>query len=499
MPDPRRALSWLPVAVAVASLGAAGPDTRLPEAARAGDRKAVDVLLAAGAAVNTTEPDGTTALHWAVYRDDAAMTRRLLDARANVNLANRNGATSLTLACTNGNAAIVEQLLAAGADPSAAPSGAPPLISCASVGAAAAARMLVARGADVNRPDTWRGQTALMWAAAENHVSVMKVLLEAGAKVDARSSSGTFTALMFAVRQDARDAARLLIDEGADVNFTTPAGQTVLRVAINNRHYTLAAMLLDAGARPDTRDKQGTTPLHDLVTSRSPQRHSGNRFVAFNEGDSSQLDSLDLMKKLVAKGADPNARTEPVPVIHERWTDKGIYSAGRPFMDNGVNLGGATPYLLAAQAADVEAMRLLPTLGADPRLATHGNNTPLMVAAGIGFVEGSRHYRSEHDALEAVKLAVAAGVDVNATNANGQTALHGAVYRAANSIIRYLIASGARTDFQDELERTALKLAEQGFNQVASVIRRDSAAALLKELGAKSEPAPRTMKPPDAN
>jgi ankyrin repeat protein len=121
-----------------------------------------------------------------------------------------------------------------------------------------------------------------------------------------------------------------------------------------------------------------------------------------------------------------------------------------------------------------------------------------MLAAGIGYVEGSRRYRPERDALEAVKLAATAGVDVNASNANGQTALHGAVYRAANAIIRYLVDAGARTDFQDELERTPLKLAEQGFNQVASLIRREAAAALLKELGAKPTPPARSMPEPDA-
>jgi ankyrin repeat protein len=188
----------------------------------------------------------------------------------------------------------------------------------------------------------------------------------------------------------------------------------------------------------------------------------------------------------VAWGADPNAVTADAKVVHEKWTDKGIYSAGRPFMDNGVNVGGATPYLLAAQAADVEAMRLLQQLGADPLRVTSASNTAVMVASGVGYVEGSRRYRTEREALEAVKLAVAAGVDVNAANANGQTALHGAVYRAANSIIRYLVEAGAKLDVPDELDRTPLKLAEQGFNQVASLIRRDNAAALLRELGAKS-------------
>jgi ankyrin repeat protein len=487
MPSPRGSLAWVVVA-AVATLGA-GKDIRLPEAARAGDMEAVRALLAAGAEVDASDPDGTTALHWAVYRDDAAMVARLIEAGADVNRPNRNGAIPLALACPNAaaNPAIVERLLAAGADPNASPTGAPPIVACAGVGAESAVRMLIARGADVNAADGWKEQTALMWAAAENHVGTVRLLLETGARVDARSN-GAFTALMFAVRQDARDAARLLIDAGADVNHATPAGQTVLRLAINNRHYTLAAALLDAGANANARDKQGTTPLHDLIASRNPPRHLGNQFLAFTEVDPAQLHSLELLKQLVGKGADLNARTEPRPIVHERWTDRAIYSAGRPFMDNGVNMGGATPYLLAAQAADVDAMRVLQELGADPRLATYANNTAVMLAAGIGHVEGSRRFRSESEALEAVELALAAGVDVNASNANGQTALHGAVYRAANSIIRHLIEAGARTDFQDELDRTALKLAENGFNQVASLIRRDSAAALLRELGAVDPP-----------
>jgi uncharacterized protein len=497
MPDARRVHGWLPVVLAASALGAATPDTRLPEAARAADRETVNRLIAAGSPVDADEPDGTTALHWAVYHDDLAMTERLLDAGANVNAANRNGATALTLACTHAGTAIVDRLLKAGADPSGGPSGAPPLLACAQRGAVPAVQMLIARGADVNAKDSWRGQTPLMWAAAENHSDLIEVLLAAGAAVDARST-GNFTALMFAVRQDAREAVRLLVAAGADVNLTGPNGQDVLRLAITNRHYTLAATLLDAGARPKVRDKQGRTPLHDLITSRSPQRNSDNQFIAVGEGDSPQLSSLELMKKLAAHGADPNARAEPTPIVHERWTDKGIYSASRPLMDNGVNLGGATPYLLAAQAADVEAMRLLQTLGADPRLATYANNTAVMLAAGIGYVEGSRRYRPERDALEAVKLAATAGVDVNASNANGQTALHGAVYRAANTIIRYLVEAGARTDFQDELERTPLKLAEQGFNQVASLIRREAAAAVLKELGARSTPPARAPSVPDA-
>ena len=498
MPHARRSVRWILVALATVSTGAAAADTRLPEAARAGDQKTVDALIRAGANVNVPEADGTVALHWAVYRDDAVMIARLLGAGADANLANRNGATPLTLACTNGSAAIVERLLNAGARLSAAESGLTPLAACAAAGATDAVRMLIGRGADVNAADTVRRQTPLMWASADNHAAVIKLLVEAGANVNARSA-GNFTALMFAARQDARDAALALVAAGADLDFAAPNGQTALRLAVSNRHYMLASTLLERGAKASTRDRQGNTPLHDLVATRSPARHQGNQFLVFNETETTERESLALMKKLVSSGADPNARTEPERIVHERWTDKGIYSANRPFIDNGVNMGGATPYLLAAQGADVEGMRLLAELGADPRIATYSNNTSLMLAAGIGYVEGQRRYRPEQNALEAVKLTLAAGVDVNTTNANGQTALHGAVYRAANSIIRLLVTSGARTDFQDELDRTPLKLAQDGFNQVASLIRRDSSAALLKELGAKLPPPPTPApKEPDA-
>ncbi len=473
------------------AVAAGGSDSPLPDAAQAGDRAAVARLLGAGADADERAADDTTALHWAAYRDDPNLAALLLAAGADPNAANRNGATPLGMACANagsGSSArpdLIVRLLQAGADPGLAPVGEPPLLTCARTGDTRAVRALLAHGAEVDAAEGWRGQTALMWAAAENHTAILRELLEAGAGVDAASTGG-FTALLFAVRQDAQEAVRLLLAAGADPGVAAPNGQTVLRVAIANRHYTVAGLLLAAGADPIVRDRRGNTALHDLVASRSPPRHLGNQFVAFNREDPSQLPSLELMDRLLAAGADPNARTEPVPIRHERWTDEGIYSAGRPFMDNRVNLGGATPYLLAAQAADVVAMRRLAARGADPRLATYANNTAVMLAAGVGHVEGSRRFRPESEALAAVRLALDAGVDVNAGNANGQTALHGAVYRAADTIIRHLVDAGARMDFADELDRTALDLAERGFNQVASLIRRDRSAALMRSLGARS-------------
>ncbi|MCY4029602.1 MAG: ankyrin repeat domain-containing protein [Acidobacteria bacterium] len=484
------ALSVLPAASLLAAPTAAD-DRRLPDAARDGDRAVIARLLAEAVDVDAAAVDGTTALHWAVYRDDAELAGALLDAGADPDVVNRNGATPLGLACAGAGARLVTVLLDAGADPGLAPRGEAPLLTCAHTGAVAAVRALLSRGADIDAADTWRGQTPLMWAAAENHVPVMNVLLEGGAAVDAASTGG-FTALMFAVRQDARDAARLLLAAGADLDARAPNGQSLLRMAITNRHYPLATLLLARGADPTARDSQGNTALHDLVAARALQRRPQVP-AAVSEGAALHAtESLELMRLLLEAGADPNARTEPRP----RLTDARAQAGGRPAIDNQVNMGGATPYTAAARGADHEAMRLLAEHGADPRLATYANNTALTLAAGVVFTEGLRLQRPEPDVLAAVELALAHGVDIDGANAHGQTALHGAVYRAADSVIRHLIAAGARTDLADELDRTPLDLAEQGFNQAASVIRRDRSAALLRELGAVSS---RPAAPADAS
>jgi ankyrin repeat protein len=379
----------------------------------------------------------------------------------------------LSLACTNANAALVARLLEAGADPHRAPSGEPPILTCARSGNPAAVAALLDGGASVDARETWRCQTPLMWAAAEDHAEVVKLLLVRGADVDTATEEGRFTALTFAARQGALESARLLIDEGADVDArAATTGETLLQVAIKNRHYAIASLLLRRGANPRAADKGGRTALHALVTARAPV----SRERAPGVEDSS--DGLDLMRALLAAGADPDAMTAGLPKL----ADALVPSAIRPIIDNAVNTGGATPLLLAAQAADFEAMRVLLAGGADPLATTYGGTTALMLAAGLVFVEGSQRFRSESDALEAVRLALEAGTDVNAINEHGQTALHGAVYRAANTVIEALIGAGARTDLADERGRTPLALAEQGFNQVASVIRRERAAELLRRL-----------------
>jgi ankyrin repeat protein len=406
-------------------------DTHLADAAERQDTAAIRRLIEQGANPNVWQADGMTALHWAVYHDDLETAKLLVGAKADAKVANRYGVTPLAIACTNGNAAIVELLLEAGADPnSTLPGGETALMTASRTGRPGPIKALLARGAKVDARER-KGQTALMWAAAEGHVEAVDLLLQAGADFRTSLASG-FTPLFFAVREGRTSVVLRLLKAGDDVNQTMrpqggsgaarPKETTPLILAVENGHFELAATLLMAGGNPDARPA-GYTALHAITWVRKPIRGDGDPPP---EGSGS-LSSLDFVRQIVAKGADIDARLE-----------RGESGRGR------FTTTGSTPFLLAARACDVPLMRLLVELGADPDLPNADRCPPLGAAAGVGALgDGDEAAGTEEEALEAVRLLLELGADVNAVDANGETAMHGAAYQSRFQLVQLLADHGA--------------------------------------------------------
>jgi ankyrin repeat protein/mono/diheme cytochrome c family protein len=444
----------------------AGPsaDITLVQAVKAGNVQTVRAMVKAKADANSAEPDGTTALHWAVQNGNVEMVDLLIRSGAKVAATNRYGVTPLTVACTAGNAAIVERLLAAGADPNGSLSdGETPLMTAARTGSAETIKALIARSADVNARERRKGQTALMWAAAENNVAAIRALIEAGADVNERSTGGSFTPYLFAIRAGHIDAAHALIDAGVNVNQSLADGTSALVLAVMNAHYELAAALLDKGANPNA-DNQGWTALHQIAWSR---RHNAG-FNLPGPVATGGLDSLDLVRKLVQKGANVNARMTREPRDGNR---------------NQLNRIGSTPFLMAAKSDDVPLMRVLLETGADPSLTTNHGTTALMAAAGVGIWAPGENPGTHEEALAAVKLALdVGGGKVNDVDQDGETALHGAVYRGgAIPVIQFLIDKGATLDVKNKKGWTPVVVAD-GVEYTPAVLKRyPEAAALLRK------------------
>lgn len=418
------------------------------------------------------------ALFRALERNDLPAVERLLKAGADAKAANRYGVTPLHVAATNGSAAAIERLVAAGADVNAQlPDGETVLMTAARTGQPDAIKALVNKGANVSAKERQKGQTALMWAAAENNAEAIKVLVAAGASLNERSK-GSFTSLMFAVRGGHLDAVAALVDVGANVNEAMPDGTSTLVVAVINAHYELAALLVDRGANASA-DAQGWTALHQIAWSR---RHN----VGFNSPGpvpTGRLDSLDLARLLVKKGANVNARLKREPRDGNR---------------NLLNRLGATPFLMAAKNDDVPYMKVLLELGADPSLTTDLGATALMVAAGVGIWAPGENPGTPEEALAAVKVAFeAGGSDINAVDSNGDTALHGAVYRGGNiGAIEYLVSKGARMDIRNRKGMLPVEVAD-GEEHTPAVLKRypEAAAVLRRLMKAQGLPVPDSAQP----
>ena len=456
-------------------------DVTLVDAVKSGDAAAVKALLQAKADGNSAEADGTTALHWAVRRGDLATVDLLLKAGAKASTANRYGVTPLSLASANGDAVTVARLLDAGADPNTSlPDGETVLMTAARTGNVAVIRALVARGANVRARERRKGQDALMWAAAENNAAAVTALIEAGADRDSRSNGGAFTPFLFAVRGGHLDSSRALLDAGVDVNQPLTDGTSPLVLAVMNAHYELAGLLLERGANPNA-DAQGWAALHQIAWSR---RHNAG-FNLPGPVQTGNLDSLELVRQLVKRGANVNARTTKEPRDGNR---------------NMLNRLGSTAFLMAAKNDDVPMMRVLLEVGADPSLTTNRGTTALMVAAGVGIWAPGENPGTHEEALAAMKLALeVGGGDVNDVDMDGETALHGAVYRGGNiSAIQFLIDKGARLDVRNAKGWIPLTVAD-GVEYTPAVLKRypEAAALLRKTMRDRGLPVPEGTHSPE--
>jgi uncharacterized protein len=500
---------FIALSVAVLVIGAASAaetvgakDLRLVDAAKSRNAAAAMALLQKKIDPNTPEPDGTTALHWAVRYDEVALVERLIKAGAKVNAANRYGVTPIALACESGSAAVVEHLLKAGVSPNATgPLGETALHTCAHTGNVEAAKALLARGAAVNAGDNWRGQTPLMWAAAQGHPAMVRVLVEAGADVSVRSTvvtwerqrtaeprekwlpPGGFTALLLAGRAGCVDCVKALASSGANINEIDPESHTALVLALMNGHFDTAGALIEAGIDVNVADNVGRTALLAAVDAHTMP--ASNR-PAPKEADST-LSSMEIIQMLLARGANVNAPLR-AQIPYRTKLDRG---------GDGVLGAGTTPLLRAAKAGDTPVVKLLLEKGANAKAATRNGVNAIMIASNVATREEDMTGRSktQKDAIETITLLLTAGTDINAADNQGRTAAHGAALWGLTDLVKFLHANGAKLDVKDKRGLTALDHATGlaggfGFGGSASVVHDDTAKAIVELGGIKGTPIP---------
>ena len=449
------------VGACLLALSATAGAQTLVDAVRSGNRQAVRSLLGQKADVNAAAVDGSTPLLLAVDADDRETALLLLAAGADANSTTREGETVLMTAARAGSVATVRALLALGANP--------------------------------NAKENWFDQTALMWAAIDNHAAVVEALIEGGADVNARSKvlpgqpprprnsetafqaahsnfpKGGLTPLLFAAQYGSMRAIELLVDGKADVNLPDPDGIAPLMMAIVNGHYDAAALLIRKGANVNAVDKSGRGALFFAVDMNTLEW----LFSRPNPQPSGDIDTVAMVKLLLDSGANPNARlTARGFVLHHNSTG------------NANLLAGSTPFMKAASTSDVPLMRMLLEYGADPNLGTQNHTTPMMAAAGLNWADISS-LGTEDATIEAMKLMIEHGADVNAFNDLGETALHGAAERGADRVVQFLADQGARLDAKNRRGRTPMDEANGQANEDATDVRRPqrtSTLALLRQL-----------------
>jgi ankyrin repeat protein len=413
-------------------------ETPLMFAARNGNVDAIKVLLAAKADVNLKEKvRGTTALMWAAEQGHPEAVKVLADNGADV------GATSApdSKGARAYLAPTVQQRQAStqgaggigGANGGRGAAGAAP-------GAGRGGRGGGGRGAG-------RGPAAGA-AGAEEEDAVAAADAQAAAFSFGRQTDtdgGGLTALVLAARENCLECAKVLIDAKADVNEVTHYGWSALLTATQNRHYKLASYLLEKGANPNIANKGGWTPLYLATDNRNIE--GGDYPVRKPD-----MDHLEFIKLLIDKGANVNARVCGSTSTPTACSGDSTETRTN-FTMQWLREDGATAFLRAAQSSDIELMKLLLAHGADPKIATANNDTALSVASGIGWVEGVTYEWSEAENLEAVKMCLDLGIDPNAADVEGRTALHGAAHKGRNDVIKMLVDRGAKLDARDKGSR----------------------------------------------
>lgn len=477
-------LKMISLAIWMATSILATASAPLADAVEKSDRAAIRSLLKKHAEVNAAQTDGMTALHWAAQRDDFETARLLVEAKANVQATNRYGITPLSLACQNGNTAMVELLIECSADPNTTLRGGETvLMTAARTGKAGAVSALLKRGADVNAKER-RGQTALMWAAADGHTEAVELLIKAGADVRATLADSGFTPLLFAARAGHSGVVGALLKAGVDVNEVTdprrPGGKTpakgtsALILAVENGHYELALNLIEAGSDPNDQ-RSGFTPLHMMTWVRKPPRGEDHGMPPPPE--LSGLNSLQFVRELVKRGANVNLRLATGRGGIGKFTTK-----------------GATPFLMASATADLPYMKLLLESGSDPSITNAEQTTPLIVACGIhvGSDAANEVAGDESEVLEAAQLLLKRGADINAVDANGETAMHGAALKNLPKVVQFLAERGAKIEVwnrKNKFGSTPLMLA-QGHRPGNFKPSSETVAAMERVMLAAGAPLP---------